>query len=243
MNALSNVGIITALTAGAISFLSPCVLSLVPGYLSYIAGESADARSPTDRTRTVALSLCFVLGFSIVFVALGATASAFSRLLLSYRYEANLVGGAIVAILGLFMTGLLSIPWLMRDFRMLGWEGRRGKATTAILLGMAFGLGWTPCIGPVLGAILTVSALSQSEGAGIALLAIYSAGLGLPFLLSAIFTDGLVRHLRPMRRLGMAFRVLAGGVMMAMGALMITGYMSILSFWLLDHFPILARIG
>lgn len=244
MSAISNIGLITAFSAGLISFLSPCVLPLVPGYISYVSGNALGRKGDAGagRLATLLLSLCFVLGFSTVFVALGATATAFSRLLLFYRYEGTLIGGAIVILLGVFMTGLVRVPWFERDVRFHG-SIRGGRPLGAFLLGLAFGFGWTPCIGPVLGAILTVSALSATASAGIVLLAIYSLGLGIPFLLSAAFADRLMQRLKTMRRLGRTLQVGAGGVMVAMGIAMITGTMSAFSFWLLENVPMLARIG
>ncbi|MBW0368336.1 cytochrome c biogenesis CcdA family protein [Ensifer adhaerens] len=244
MSAISNIGLITAFSAGLISFLSPCVLPLVPGYISYVSGQTLgrQGEAGAGRLTTLWLSLCFVLGFSTVFVALGATATAFSRLLLFYRYEATLIGGAIVIVLGVFMTGLVRMPWFQRDVRFHG-SIRGGRPLGALLLGMAFGFGWTPCIGPVLGAILTISALSSTATAGISLLAVYSLGLGVPFLLSAAFANHLMQRLKAMRRLGRTLQVGAGGVMVAMGIAMITGTMTAFSFWLLENVPMLARIG
>ncbi|RVH28081.1 cytochrome c biogenesis CcdA family protein [Sinorhizobium meliloti] len=244
MPAISNIGLITAFTAGLISFLSPCVLPLVPGYISYVSGQTLgrDHRVATGRLVTLSLSLCFVLGFSTIFVALGATATAVSRLLLFYRYEATLAGGAIVIIFGVFMTGLVRLPWFERDLRFHG-SIRGGRPLGAFLLGVAFAFGWTPCIGPVLGAILTVSALSSTAAAGIVLLAVYSLGLGVPFLLSAAFADHLMQRLKSMRRLGRTLQIGAGGVMVAMGIAMITGTMTAFSFWLLENVPMLARLG
>ncbi|KSV92964.1 MULTISPECIES: cytochrome c biogenesis CcdA family protein [Sinorhizobium/Ensifer group] len=244
MSTVSNIGLITAFSAGLISFLSPCVLPLVPGYISYVSGQALGRQGieGAGRLATLLLSLCFVLGFTTVFVALGATATAFSRLLLLYRYEATLIGGAIVIVLGVFMTGLIRMPWFQRDVRFHG-SIRGGRPLGAFLLGLAFGFGWTPCIGPVLGAILTVSALSATATSGIFLLAVYSLGLGVPFLLSAAFADHLVQRLKAMRRLGRALQVGAGGVMVAMGIAMITGTMTTFSFWLLENVPMLSNIG
>ncbi len=243
---ISNIGILTALAAGAISFLSPCVLPLVPGYISYVAGNTAVAGGPSrafeSRLSTLLLSTYFVLGFSTVFMALGASATAISQLLLSYRYETNIIGGAIIIVFGMFMTGLVSIPWLQREFRFHGDLGA-GKPLGAYVLGIAFGFGWTPCIGPVLGAILTVSALSSTASNGIALLGIYSVGLGVPFLLSALFTESLAKRLKGIRRTGRVLQVSAGVIMIIMGVAMITGTMSTFSFWLLEQFPVLTKIG
>ena len=244
---ISNIGILTALAAGAISFLSPCVLPLVPGYVSYVAGNSTSPASGNSvavsrRHAPVLLSAYFVLGFSTVFITLGASATLIGRLLLSYRYEANIVGGLIIILFGLFTTGLVRLPWLQRDFRFHG-NIAGGHPLGAYLLGLAFGFGWTPCIGPVLGAILTVSAFSDTVSSGIVLLALYSIGLGVPFLLAAVFTEGLASRLQAMRRTGRALQLGAGGVMVIMGIAMITGHMSTFSFWLLEQFPVFTRIG
>lgn len=243
---ISNIGIMTALAAGAISFLSPCVLPLVPGYISYVAGNAAAAggtpRSLGSRLSTLLLSTYFVLGFSTIFVALGASATAISQVLLSYRYEANILGGVIIIVFGVFMTGLVRLPFLDREFRYHG-SLSGGRPLGAYVLGLAFGFGWTPCIGPVLGAILTVSALSSTASNGIALLGIYSVGLGVPFLLSALFTEGLAKRLKGMRRAGRILQIGAGAIMVVMGVAMITGTMSTFSFWLLEQFPILTKIG
>ncbi|MGV8838854.1 MAG: cytochrome c biogenesis CcdA family protein [Bauldia sp.] len=242
---ISSIGVFSTLMAGAISFLSPCVLPLVPGYISYVAGNAnavGQEGRGTSRARTFALSGLFVLGFSTIFVAMGASATAISQLLLSYRYETNLIGGAIVVTFGVFMTGLIRMPWFDREFRFQS-RIKGGRPAGAYLLGLAFGFGWTPCIGPILGAILSVGAFSSTAGNGIALLSIYSLGLGVPFLLSAAFTEGLAKRLKAMRRTGRILQIGAGGVMILMGVAMITGNLSRFAFWLLDTFPVLTRIG
>jgi len=246
MPEISNIGVLSAFVAGVISFLSPCVLPLVPGYVSYVAGRAPMA-APIDATRAprlpaVGLSLCFVLGFSTVFISLGASATALGQMLLSYRYELNLVGGAIVILFGLLLTGLIRPSWMMREARF-HTDLPAGRAASAYVLGLAFAFGWTPCIGPILGAILTVSASSATVADGVALLAIYSLGLGIPFLLAALFTDGLTRRLKAMRRTGWLLQSAAGGIMVVMGFAMVTGQMSTFSFWLLDQFPIFTQIG
>jgi cytochrome c-type biogenesis protein len=232
--------------AGIISFLSPCVLPLVPGYVSYIAGQSmadsATSRALIVRAQAVGLSACFVLGFATIFVILGASATTLGQALISYRYELNLIGGLIVIGFGLLATGLLRPSWLQRDFRFdLVLPG--GRPVAAYLLGMAFAFGWTPCIGTMLGAILTVSAASATVAKGVALLAVYSLGLGVPFLLVAVFTGGLLARFKSIGRVGRLLHILAGGVMVLMGAAMITGQLSTFSFWLLETFPKLSTIG
>jgi cytochrome c-type biogenesis protein len=244
MPELSNIGLLTAFAAGIVSFLSPCVLPLVPGYVSYVAGRT-QTDGPADRTARLSaagLSLCFVLGFSTVFIVLGASATALGRLLLSYRIELNLVGGAVVILFGLFLIGLVRPGWMMREARFHA-AAPGGRAMSAYALGLAFAFGWTPCIGPILGSILTVGAASATVADGVALLAIYSLGLGVPFLLAALFTDSLARRLKAMRQAGRLLQPAAGAIMVVMGLAMITGQMSTFSFWLLEQFPIFTRIG
>ena len=239
---ISGIGLLAAMLAGTVSFLSPCVLPLVPGYVSYIAGRSVGAAEVATRTRSVWLSLCFVLGFATVFMALGASATALGQALLSWRYELNLAGGAIIILFGLFMIGAARFATMERDFRFhLDIPG--GAPSAAYVLGLAFGFGWTPCIGPILGAILTASAASATVEEGIMLLAVYSAGLGIPFLLVAAFTDRIAGRLRGLGRIGRRLHQGAGAVMILMGIAMMTGQLSALSYWLLDVFPVLGRIG
>ena len=246
MSELTIVGILTVFAAGVISFLSPCVLPLVPGYVSYMAGYSLrDMRQRYDmRARLAALgaSLFFVLGFSSVFVAFGASATALGQLLLRYRYEANVVGGAIIIVFGLFTAGALKMSWLHRDLRFHPHIAS-GRPLGAYLLGLAFGFGWTPCIGPVLGAILTLSAVNSSVSTGITLLAIYAAGLGIPFLVCALFTDAFTRRLGKLGRMGRVLQIAAGAIMVVIGLAMITGQLSIFATWLLNTFPVFATIG
>jgi cytochrome c-type biogenesis protein len=241
------VGLAAAFAAGVISFVSPCVLPLVPAYISYVAGQPlGSGRTRPDAAERLAalmLSAFFVLGFSAVFVSLGASASFLGRLLLQYRYEANLIGGAIVVVFGLLMLGMTrGMPWLMRDFRFHPHLAG-GRPLPAFVLGVAFGFGWTPCIGPILGAILTVSAVQTSASTGVGLLATYAAGLGVPFLLTALFTRELAGRLRALRRLGTALQIVAGLLLIVMGVAMMTGQLSRFGFWLLETFPVLQRIG
>jgi len=246
MTEVAGIGLLTAFVAGIISFLSPCVLPLVPGYVSFIAGQSLDESrrrtSLRDRLGSLFLGLNFVLGFTSVFLVMGASATAIGQLFMRYRYEANIVGGIIVIIFGLVMAGLLRVPWLQRDWRF-NVDLKGGRPLAAYLLGLSFAFGWAPCIGPILGAILTVSALTSTVNQGIALMAVYSLGLGLPFLASGLFTAGLMARLGSMRRAGRYLQLGAGGVMVVMGLAMITGQLTAFSFWLLETFPGLANIG
>jgi len=245
MGDLTTPGTFTAFAAGIVSFLSPCVLPLVPGYVSYVAGESLQHRrrlSVSRRLSALAMSALFVSGFSAVFLAFGASASALGHLLIRYRYEANLIGGAIIIGFGLLMLGMLRwTPWLQRDVRfhprVLG-----GHPVSAFVLGVAFGFGWTPCIGPVLGAILTVSAVGTTAS-GVGLLGAYALGLGVPFLATALFLDRAARLLREARRLGQWLQLAGGLLMVVLGVAMITGWLNAFSFWLIDTFPVFRAMG
>lgn len=240
---LSGLVLATSFAAGVVSFLSPCVLPLVPGYISYVAGEAVAAPAPgRARHAALRLSLLFVLGFSTVFVAMGASATGLGRLLLAYRPEISLAGGIVVMLFGLSMIGLARIGWLDRDLRF-HLELPGGRPLAAYVLGLAFAFGWTPCIGPVLGTILTMSATRATLAQGVMLLALYSLGLGLPFLAAAWFTDALLRRLRGFRRLGRWLQLGAGAVVVLVGVAIVTGALSSFSYWLLDAFPSLARIG
>ncbi len=241
-------GFATAFVAGAVSFLSPCVLPLVPAYVSYVAGQPLAATVGThgrrqQRAAAAMLSLFFVAGFSTVFVALGASATAIGSLLLQYRSEAGFVGGVLVTLFGLLLVGMDRwLPWAQRDLRFHP-RLAGGHPAAAYALGLAFGFGWTPCIGPVLGAILTLSAAQSSVADGVALLGVYAAGLGVPFVVSALFMRELAGKLRALSRAGRALQVGAGLVMIAMGLAMMTGKLTEFSLWLLRTFPALGTIG
>jgi cytochrome c-type biogenesis protein len=241
---VSGIGLMTAFSAGAVSFLSPCVLPLVPGYVSYVAGRSMDPDIVApDRAATVGLGLCFVIGFATVFIILGMGAALIGGALLRYRYEANLVGGAIIILFGLMTAGLLRLMPLQRDLRFRPTLAG-GTPFAAYVLGLAFAFGWTPCIGPVLGAIFAVAATSTTGAQGLVLLAVYAAGLGVPFLLVAAFADAFLRGpFRTLRRLGRSLQFVAGGVMVVMGVAMVTGDLNDFSIWMLQLFPSLGAVG
>ena len=242
---LSAISLATSLLAGVVSFLSPCVLPLVPGYIAYMSGRSAAANATSDPatpTAVLLLSALFVLGFTTIFVILGASATALGQLLLSVRHEANLVAGVIVILFGLFMVGLVRWSWLQRDLRF-HLNLPKPHPVTAYLLGIAFAFGWTPCIGPVLGTILTASASTATVTQGVALLATYSLGLGIPFLIVAMSTQQVLARIRRLGRLGRYLQLGAGAVMVAMGIAMVTGQLTVFSYWLLGTFPVLAQIG
>ena len=244
-----DVGLMSALGAGALSFLSPCVLPLVPPYLCYMAGVSVDDfradRERRDRAaRSVLLgtAVAFVLGFSTVFTALGAGASSIGGLLRAWQQPLAMAAGILIILMGLNFLGVIRIPFLSREARFRS-QGRPASLTAAYLMGLAFAFGWTPCIGPVLGPILTLAGGRETVGEGAMLLAVYSAGLGIPFLVAAFFSDAFMRFLARFRvHLGKVEKVI-GGLLVVAGLLFLTGGLQTASFWLLETFPSLGMLG
>lgn len=246
MSDFTSVSIAAAFLAGLVSFLSPCVLPLVPGYISYITGGLSSSEKQGiayyDRLKMLVLSLSFVLGFSTIFILLGASASTIGQAVMSYRYELNIIGGMIVILFGLFILGIANFNFMQREMRFhLSLPG--GKPVASYTLGLAFGFGWTPCIGPILGAILTVSAATATVKQGVMLLSVYSMGLGIPFLLVAILSDEFSKKIKSASNLGRRLHQASGLIMIIMGVAMITGHLSAFSYWLLDTFPVLGKIG
>lgn len=234
--------------AGVLSFLSPCVLPLVPPYLSYMSGATFERLREDGRMggalygRTVITALAFVLGFSLVFIAFGATATFFGQALRRALPLLMPLAGVVIIIMGLHFLGVFRISALYRQFKLEGPKLASGPLG-GFLLGLAFAIGWTPCIGPVLAAILVVSANQATAWEGAALLAVYSAGLGVPFLLAALalgpflsFFEGFRKHLGTVEKVMGAFLVL-------IGVLFITGNFTRISFWFLETFPGLSQFG
>ena len=235
-----------ALAAGLVSFLSPCVLPLVPPYLCYMAGVSLDQLTGKAEERvarrTVMLSaLAFVLGFSTVFVTLGATASALGQLVRTHIEALSLIGGVVIIVMGLHFLGVFRIGFLLRQVRVE--RTHPAGPVGSYLMGLAFAFGWTPCIGPVLGTILAVAGTEQTVGRGAGLLAAYSLGLGIPFLAAGFFAAPFMHFLGHFRAyLGTVEKVM-GGLLVVTGVLFITGQISMISYWLLATFPALGNIG
>jgi cytochrome c-type biogenesis protein len=243
---MPNVTIVAALIAGMLSFLSPCVLPLVPPYLVYLTGASlerlADAEAePRVRRETFTAAILFVLGFSTVFVALGASASVIGAVLRAYSGTLAIVAGIGIIIMGLHFLGLTPIAWLMREKRFT--VAKPVGLWGAYLMGLAFAMGWTPCIGPILAAILAVAASQATVAKGAGLLAIYSLGLGIPFLIAALAVEPFAAFLTRFRaHLGLVEKTM-GGLLVLTGIAFLTGTVSQASYWLLDTFPMLGKIG
>lgn len=247
---IADVSLLSALLAGALSFLSPCVLPLVPPYLCYMAGISVeqfrgggDVAADTRTRKAVFLSaLAFTFGFATVFVALGAGASTIGTMLRQHLDVLAQIGGVIIIIMGLNFLGVFRIGILAREARFQG-GGKPATLLGAYVMGLAFAFGWTPCIGPVLGAILGVAASRETVGAGALLLAVYSLGLAVPFWIAAGFSGAFMRFLTRFRRhLGLVEKIM-GVFLILTGLAFIFGFVSDAAIWFQQTFPILMKIG
>lgn len=247
---IAEISLLSALLAGALSFLSPCVLPLVPPYLCYMAGISVDqfrgqeVSATADATRRSVLraSVLFTLGFATVFVALGAGASTIGVLLRQHLDLLSKVGGLIIIVMGLNFLGVFRIGLLAREARFQG-AGKPATLSGAYVMGLAFAFGWTPCIGPVLGAILGVAASRDTVGDGAVLLAVYSLGLAVPFWIAAGFSGAFMRFLSRFRRhLGVVEKVM-GALLVLTGLAFMFGLVSWVAIWFQQTFPILMQIG
>jgi cytochrome c-type biogenesis protein len=243
-----NVSMGAAILAGIISFLSPCVLPLVPPYLVYMSGVSLEdltvesADTGRHRTRVMVSSLLFVLGFTTVFVLLGATASALGQVLRVNLPLLSQIAGVAIIIMGLHFLGVFRLGFLMREARYQTEQSAASYAG-AYVIGLAFAFGWTPCIGPVLAAILSVAGSTESVGRGMALLALYSLGLGIPFMIAAFSVDSFLGFSRKFRRHMLLLEKIMGALLVLTGVMFLTGWMQNVSYWLLEQFPGLATIG
>ncbi|MGH6761582.1 MAG: cytochrome c biogenesis CcdA family protein [Phyllobacterium sp.] len=245
-----DVSYLTALGAGALSFLSPCVLPLVPPYLCYMAGVSVDdfrregdhAHANPVRRALLVSSLAFVLGFSTVFIALGAGASSIGGFLRAWQQEIAILAGVVIIVMGLNFLGVFRLSLLSREARFQT-KGQPANPMAAYVMGLAFAFGWTPCIGPVLGPILALAGARDTVLDGAVLLAVYSAGLGIPFVIAALFSGAFMRFLSQFRlHLGKVEKLM-GALLVVTGVLFLTGGLQSFSYWLLETFPALGRIG
>jgi cytochrome c-type biogenesis protein len=229
-----NVTLPGAFVAGLFSFLSPCVLPLVPGYVSLISGVGVEElKSPEAQLvrRIMLNSIGFILGFSVVFVTLGAAATEIGQMAAQYKHTLSIVAGVVVIIFGLHLTGVFKIKALYTDARL---HSVKGSSTPigAFVIGFAFAFGWTPCLGPILSAILAVAGAEDTIGKGILLLAVYSLGLAVPFLLTSLLMERFLKFYSRFRSHMHAIEVVSGGLMIALGVLLIIGRFTLISSWL-----------
>jgi len=241
---VNEVGLFIALGAGVFSFLSPCVLPLVPSYLTFVTGMSLeDLQEGVDRRTTLIHSVLFVTGFSVIFILLGASASFLGQFFKAWEVWIARFGGLVIIVLGLHLAGVFRIMPLMRERRVYLADKPAGYLGT-LAVGMAFGAGWTPCIGPVLGAILTYGFSQDTMWAGVGLLTVYSLGLAVPFLVAALALDWFLKAFRRFRTWIPVVEKASGALLVFLGLLLLTGTFTILSAWLTRFTPafILERI-
>ncbi|MBI3811212.1 MAG: cytochrome c biogenesis protein CcdA [Nitrospirae bacterium] len=239
LEAPQTVSYTIAFTAGFLSFVSPCVLPLVPAYISYITGlsleeltNSADAK----QVRWVALknSLLFIMGFSIVFIAFGASATAFGQMFLLYQNLIRKIGGLLIIFFGLYLIGAVKIPFLM-SYRQYRFQNRPAGAVGSVLIGITFAAAWTPCVGPILGSVYMMASTSQSVGDGVRLLAVYSIGLGLPLLVAAMSVNAFLSSYRKMKDYMWIVSLVSGSFLILVGILVFTNSLRILNAWLTQY--------
>ena len=235
-----NVSLVAAFGAGFLSFISPCVLPLIPGYLSFVSGVSLEEMrgdaGVRARRRVLVTSLAFVLGFSLVFIALGASASVIGRYLLRNSNLLEKVAGALVIVIGLHTMGVFRIPFLETEARMR--TGSKPKTLFgAVMVGMAFGFGWTPCIGPILSGILVLAGSKETVSEGVVMLAVYSLGLGVPFLLTSLAINKFFSASQRIRRHYHAIEVASGALLVGIGLLLFTNQMTAITRYLTPYLP------
>lgn len=222
----SAVSFSAAFLAGLLTFLSPCILPLIPAYISYITGISFDELkeegSRAIRKKTLIHSLLFILGFSLVFITLGASATYLGKFFINYKMVISRVGGALVIIFGLYLMGIFKFGFLNRE-RKLTFKLQKGSKFSSVLFGITFGAAWTPCVGPILGSILVLAATKESMLGGVWLLSIYSLGIAIPFIISALLINSFLAHFAKFRRYMPAVKFVCGLLLIVIGFLLIWG--------------------
>ena len=231
-----------AFFAGLISFLSPCVLPLIPGYISYISGTSLDKIKEKEKNLIIFKTIFFTLGFSFVFIILGSTASFIGRFFLINSDILRIVAGVIIILFSLQIIGFINFSLLNKDIRFFT-NKYSNNLTFPFIVGAAFGFGWTPCIGPILGSIITLSALEENIGKGILLLSFYSLGLAIPFVISGILIDKFLLFSKSFKKYMSIITKVGGTILLITGIAILTNQLQILGFFILEYFPLLGNIG
>ena len=231
-----------AFLAGFISFLSPCVLPLIPGYISYISGTSLNKINEKKRNLIVIKTIFFTLGFSFVFIVLGSTASLAGKFFLSNSNILRIVAGVIIIFFSLHLIGIFNVNFMNKDIRFFTNQYSNNR-TFPLIVGAAFGFGWTPCIGPILGSILALAALEENIAKGILLLSFYSLGLAIPFIISGILIDKFLFFSKNFRKYILTITKVGGAVLLLTGIAILTGQLQVLGFFILEYFPSLGNIG
>ena len=236
-----TLNLLIAFSAGFISFLSPCVLPLIPGYISYISGRALD-EIIKDNKSVLLKTIFFSIGFSIVFISFGITASFIGKLLISYSNQLRIIAGIIIILFSLQFIGLINLKILNSETRFFT-KNYNDNLIFPIIVGAAFGFGWTPCIGPVLGSILALAAIEENISKGILLLSFYSLGLAIPFIISGILIDKFLFFSKSFRKYISTITKVGGAILLLTGIAILTGQLQVLGFFILEYFPLLGNIG
>ena len=231
-----------AFLAGLISFLSPCVLPLIPGYISYISGTSFDKINKKRRDLIFYKTVSFTLGFSLVFIALGSTASFIGNFFLINSNIFRILAGIIIIIFALQLIGIINFKFMNMEMRFFNFSYNNSLAFP-LIVGAAFGFGWTPCIGPILGSILAMAAIEESFLKGVYLLSFYSLGLAIPFIISGILINKFMLFSKNFKKYTAVILKSGGFILLFTGMAILTGQLQIVGFFLLEHFPLLGKIG
>ena len=237
-----NLNLSIAFLAGLISFLSPCVLPLIPGYISYISGTSLEKLIEKKNNLVVVKTIFFTLGFSLVFIVLGSTASFLGTLFLNNSNILRIIAGIIIIFFSLHFLGIFNLKFINKDIRIFTNQYSH-NLTFPLLVGAAFGFGWTPCIGPILGSILALAAIEENINESILLLSFYSLGLAIPFIISGILIDKFLFFSKNFRKYISAITKVGGIILLLTGIGILTGQLQVLGFFILEYFPPLASMG
>jgi cytochrome c-type biogenesis protein len=233
--------LLIAFSAGFISFLSPCVLPLIPGYISYISGQTLD-EIIEDNKSVLLKTIFFSVGFSIVFISFGITASFIGKFLINYSNQLRIIAGLIIILFSLQLIGLINLKILNSEARFFT-KNYRNNLIFPVIVGMAFGFGWTPCIGPILGSILALAAIEENISKGILLLSFYSLGLAMPFIISGVLIDKFLFFFKSFRKYISTITKVGGAILLLTGIAILTGQLQVLGFFILEYFPSLGNIG
>jgi cytochrome c-type biogenesis protein len=233
--------LLIAFSAGFISFLSPCILPLIPGYISYISGQTLD-EIIEDKKSVLLKTVFFSVGFSIVFISFGITASFIGKLLISYSNQLRIVAGIIIILFSLQLIGLINLKILNSEARF-STQSYSNNLIFPTIVGAAFGFGWTPCIGPILGSILALAAIEENINKSILLLSFYSLGLAIPFIISGVLIDKFLFFSKSFRKYISTITKVGGTILLLTGIAILTGQLQVLGFFILEYFPSLGNIG
>lgn len=233
--------LLIAFSAGFISFLSPCVLPLIPGYISYISGQTLD-EIIEDNKSVLLKTIFFSVGFSIVFIFFGITASFIGKFLINYSNQLRIIAGLIIILFSLQLIGLINLKILNSEVRFFT-KNYRNNLIFPVIVGMAFSFGWTPCIGPILGSILALAAIEENISKGILLLSFYSLGLAIPFIISGVLIDKFLFFSKSFRKYISTITKVGGAILLLTGIAILTGQLQVLGFFILEYFPSLGNIG